>query len=87
MTLVAWIVVGLVAGWLAGTVMKGSGYGIVGDLVVGIVGALVGGFLASSLFGVADPLSGIDIRTLVVAFIGSIVLVAVVRALPGRSPV
>jgi uncharacterized membrane protein YeaQ/YmgE (transglycosylase-associated protein family) len=43
--------VGLVAGWLAGMVMRGGDYGVVGDIVVGIVGALVGGFLATNLFG------------------------------------
>src|SRR5436190_452603 len=42
--IVAWVVVGLVAGWLAGVVMKGGGYGFIGDIIVGLVGALVGGF-------------------------------------------
>jgi uncharacterized membrane protein YeaQ/YmgE (transglycosylase-associated protein family) len=87
MGLLAWIIVGLIAGWLAGVVMKGSGYGVVGDIILGIIGALVGGFLASALFGVADPLSGVDVSTLIVAFLGAVVVVAVVRALPGRSPV
>ena len=50
MSIIAWIVVGLIAGWLAGMVMKGGGYGVVGDIIVGIVGALVGGFLAAWLF-------------------------------------
>lgn len=87
MGILAWIVVGLIAGWLAGLVMKGSGYGILGDMILGIIGAVVGGFLASALFDVADPLSGINLTTLVVAFLGAIVVVAIVRALPGRSPV
>ena len=43
--LIAWIVVGLISGWLAGQVMKGGGYGMIGDIVVGLVGSLVGGFL------------------------------------------
>jgi uncharacterized membrane protein YeaQ/YmgE (transglycosylase-associated protein family) len=81
------LIVGLVAGWLAGEVMAGEGYGIIGDLVVGVLGAFLGGFLAANIFGVADPLSGINIPTLVVAFLGAVVLVAIVRALPGRSPV
>jgi uncharacterized membrane protein YeaQ/YmgE (transglycosylase-associated protein family) len=84
MGLLAWIVVGLIAGWLAGLVMKGSGYGILGDIILGIIGALVGGFLASSLFGVADPVSGINLTTLIVAFIGAVVVVAIVRLLSGR---
>ncbi len=87
MNLLAWLVIGLIAGWLAGLVMKGSGYGLVGDLVLGIVGALVGGFLATVLFGVRDPLTGIHLGTLVVAFLGAVIVVAIVRLLPGRSPV
>ncbi len=44
MSILAWIVLGLIAGWLAGQVMKGRGYGLIGDLVLGIVGAIIGGF-------------------------------------------
>lgn len=87
MGLLAWIIVGLIAGWLAGLVMRGSGYGILVDLILGIVGALVGGFLASALFNVPDPISGFNLTTLIVAFIGAVIVVAIVRALPGRSPV
>jgi uncharacterized membrane protein YeaQ/YmgE (transglycosylase-associated protein family) len=87
MGILSWILVGLVAGWLAGVVMKGGGYGIVGDIILGIVGALVGGFLASTLFNVADPINGFDLTTLLIAFLGAVVVVAIVRALPGRSPV
>ncbi len=87
MGLLAWIVVGLIAGWLAGMVMKGGGYGVVGDIIVGIIGALLGGFLASALFGIPDPVNGINITSIVVAFIGAVVLIAILRALPGRSPV
>ena len=86
MSIIAWLVVGLIAGWLAGMVMKGGGYGVVGDIIVGILGALLGGFLAGVLFG-GDYLTGINPVTLLVAFIGSVILIAIVRALPGRSPV
>ena len=86
MNILAWLVVGLIAGWLAGQVMKGGGYGLVGDIVVGVVGALVGGFLAGVFFG-GDYISGINIPTIVVAFIGAIILIAGLRALPGRSRV
>jgi len=82
--LLAWLVVGLIAGFLAGQFMKGSGYGIVGDIVVGIIGAFIGGFLASliGLTGSAGLLGSI-----VVAFIGAVVLIALLRALGGaRSP-
>ncbi len=86
MSLIAWIVVGLIAGWLAGMVMKGGGYGVVGNIIVGVVGALVGGFLASVLFG-GDYLQGINLTTLFTAFVGAVIAIALVRALPGRSPV
>jgi uncharacterized membrane protein YeaQ/YmgE (transglycosylase-associated protein family) len=87
MGLIAWIVVGLIAGWLADMVMGGGSRLSIGDLVLGVIGALVGGFLASSLFSVPDPISGINITTLIVAFIGAVIVVAIVRALSGRRRV
>jgi uncharacterized membrane protein YeaQ/YmgE (transglycosylase-associated protein family) len=57
------------------------------DIIVGIIGAIVGGFLASQLFGVANPVNGINVGSIVVAFLGAVVAIAIVRALPGRSPV
>jgi uncharacterized membrane protein YeaQ/YmgE (transglycosylase-associated protein family) len=86
MSLIAWIVVGLIAGWLAGQVMKGRGYGVVGDIIVGVLGAMVGGFLATVLFG-GDYLQGINLVTIITAFLGAILMIALIRALPGRSPV
>lgn len=86
MSIVAWLIVGLIAGWLAGLVMKGGGYGVIGDLVIGVVGGLIGGFLASVIFG-ADMLNGINIVSIVTAFIGAVILIAILRMLPGRSPV
>ncbi len=85
MSILSWLVVGLIASWLAGVIMKGRGYGVIGDIVVGILGALVGGFLAAALFG-GDYLTGINVSTILVALLGAIVLVWVVRVLPGRSP-
>ena len=82
--LLAWLVVGIVAGFLAGRVMKGGGYGLIGDLVMGVIGAFVGGFLANAL-GLAGSM-GI-IGSIIVAFIGACIFIAIVRALPGRSPV
>ena len=87
MGLIAWIVVGLIAGWLAGLVMKGRGYGVVGDIILGVVGALVGGFLAANLLRIRDPLNGINVETILVAFVGAVIVIAVLRALPGRSRV
>jgi uncharacterized membrane protein YeaQ/YmgE (transglycosylase-associated protein family) len=76
--------VGLVAGWLAGQFMKGGGYGLVGDIVMGVVGAFVGGLLFSFLM----PGSSVGLLgSIVVAFIGAVLLILLIRALPGRSPV
>jgi uncharacterized membrane protein YeaQ/YmgE (transglycosylase-associated protein family) len=84
MGIIAWIVLGLIAGWLAGMVMRGGGYGIVGDIVLGIVGALVGGFLGSALLGV--DVSGFNLPSLLIAFVGACIVVAISRALaPGHN--
>ncbi len=87
MGLLAWIIVGLIAGWLAGQVMRGGGYGLVGDIIIGIVGAIIGGFLAGAIFGIPDAVNGISVTSIVVAFIGAVILVAILRALPGRARV
>ena len=87
MGILAWLVVGLIAGWLANMVMRGGRGSIVTDIIVGIIGAIVGGFLASQLFGVANPVNGINVGSIAVAFLGAVVAIAIVRALPGRSPV
>jgi len=87
MGILAWLVVGLIAGWLANMIMRGGRGNIVTDIIVGIIGAIVGGFLASQLFGVANPVNGINVGSIVVAFLGAVVAIAIVRALPGRSPV
>ena len=80
-TVIWWIVVGLIAGFLASLVMRGGGYGIVGDIVVGLVGALIGGFLAS-LVGLGT--SGF-IGTIIVAFIGACILIAILHAVSGTT--
>ena len=87
MSIIAWIVLGAIAGYLAGFIVKGDErYGIIGHIVLGIVGALVGGFLAGVLLpGNSDYVSGINIPTIVVATIGAIIAVVVVNAVTGRS--
>jgi uncharacterized membrane protein YeaQ/YmgE (transglycosylase-associated protein family) len=88
MNILSWIVVGLIAGWLASLVMKGGGYGVVGDIIVGIIGALVGGFIATNLLGVPGAVTGINLTSILVAFLGAVLTIAIVRALtPGRSRV
>jgi uncharacterized membrane protein YeaQ/YmgE (transglycosylase-associated protein family) len=85
--IISWIVVGAVAGYLAGFLVKGDeGLGIIGHIVLGIVGALVGGFLANVLLN-KDMTSGINIETVVVATIGAVITVLVVGAVTGRGRV
>ena len=71
-----WIAIGLIAGWLASAVV-GGGFGVVGDIVVGVVGAFVGGWLFAKL-GVSSPLHGLP-GTIFVAFIGAVVLLVLLR--------
>ena len=79
----AWLIVGAVAGWLASIVMKtNSQQGLLMDIVVGIVGAFIGGFLFNQ-FGAAG-VTGFNISSLIVAFVGAVVLLAVIRMLGGR---
>jgi uncharacterized membrane protein YeaQ/YmgE (transglycosylase-associated protein family) len=87
MGILSWIIVGLIAGWLAGLVMRGGGYGIIGDLIVGIVGAVLGGFIASAVFGIASPVNGINLTSIIIAFLGAVILVAILRAIGGRRTV
>lgn len=75
-TFLVWIVIGLIAGWLASAVV-GGGYGVIGDIVVGVVGAFLGGFIFRSLHWAA-PFGGIA-GTIAVAFIGAVVLLVVLR--------
>jgi uncharacterized membrane protein YeaQ/YmgE (transglycosylase-associated protein family) len=68
---ILWVIIGLIAGWAAGKIMKGSGYGVVMDIVLGIVGAVVGGFLLGILGIHAEGLIG----SIVVAIFGAVFLV------------
>ena len=84
MTILAWLVVGLIAGWLASQVMRGGGYGLIGDIIVGVVGALLGGFLATTLLKMPNPVNGINVTSILVAFIGAVILIAILRMVSGR---
>ena len=77
MDLLTWLIVGLVAGLLASLVMGGTGLGIIGDIIVGIVGAFVGGWLFRQL-GVTSPFGGLA-GIIFVAFIGAVVLLFIIR--------
>lgn len=82
MGIVAWIVLGAIAGFITNMIMGGR-EGVIGTIVLGIVGALVGGYLAGSVLGVAD-VTGINIESIVVAVVGAIIVVVVYRGLTGR---
>lgn len=77
-TLLIWIVVGAVAGWLAGLVVRGFGFGLLGNIIVGILGAILGGWLLD-YFGVAFT-TGI-INTILTATLGAVILLLIVRVL------
>ena len=77
MHLIWFLLVGLVAGWLAGKLTKGSGFGVVGDVVIGVIGAFVGGFL----FRLVGISAGGTIGSIIVATVGAVVLVVVVKAI------
>jgi uncharacterized membrane protein YeaQ/YmgE (transglycosylase-associated protein family) len=81
----AWIVVGAIAGWLAGLLVKGDeSLGVIGHVLLGLVGALLGGWVVSQVTG-NDPMDGVfDISTIVTAVIGAVVLVVLVSMIMGR---
>lgn len=78
--LLAWIVIGLIAGWLAGTVSRGRGFGCLADIILGLIGAVVGGWIFVKL-GIHV---GGAIGSLAAAFVGAVVLVAIARLFAGH---
>jgi uncharacterized membrane protein YeaQ/YmgE (transglycosylase-associated protein family) len=74
--LIWFLLIGLIAGWLAGKVMRGGGYGLVGDIIVGVIGALIGGWLFNVLgIGLGLGLIG----SIITAFVGAVILLWVLR--------
>jgi uncharacterized membrane protein YeaQ/YmgE (transglycosylase-associated protein family) len=84
MGILSWIVVGLIAGWLAGVLVKGGGFGCIGDVVVGVIGGLLGGWIASYFFHMGDPLTGINLQSVLVALVGAVIFVTILRLI-GRG--
>ena len=80
--IIGWLVIGIVAGWLAEKVM-GRSHGLVTNVIVGVVGALIGGFIAQNLMGV--PVGGFNIVTLIVAFGGAVLLLFLLGLVKRRS--
>ena len=74
-SLIWFLLIGLIAGWLAGQLMRGGGYGVVGDMIVGVIGALIGGWL----FGVLGIGIGGLVGAIVTAFVGAVILIALLR--------
>ena len=75
--IIAWIIIGIIAGWITGKIMSGGGYGAIMDMVVGLIGALVGGFIMSRVFG-ADATGGL-LYSIIVAVIGAVLLTFLLR--------
>jgi uncharacterized membrane protein YeaQ/YmgE (transglycosylase-associated protein family) len=75
-SLIIWLLVGAIAGWLAGMVVKGGGFGLIGDIVVGIVGALIAGWLLPQL---GIMIGGGLIGAIINAFIGAVILLVILR--------
>lgn len=73
--LIWFLLIGLIAGWLAGQVMKGGGFGVVGDMIVGVIGAFLGGWIFSML-GIS---AGGTIGAIITAFVGAVVLILLLR--------
>ena len=82
MTLLAWLVVGAIAGFLASEIM-GTREGLVLMIVLGIVGAIVGGWVAADLFKIAD-VTGINLTSIVVAVVGAVIVIVLYRSLVSR---
>ena len=79
LNILAWIIVGAIAGWLASIVMKtNASQGLLMDIIVGIVGGLIGGFVLNAL-GVGGAVTGLNIGSILVAFIGAVILLAILR--------
>ena len=83
MGLFATLILGGIAGWLTGMIMKGGGYGLLGDIVLGIIGGIVGGFLGGLIFGV-DMVNGINLTSLLVSILGAVLVVWLSRLIRGK---
>jgi len=82
MEILWFILIGIAAGWLAGQIMHGGGFGVVGDLIIGVIGALLGGFL----FGLLGITAGGLLGSLITATVGAIVLIVLLRMFRRAAP-
>lgn len=81
MGLITWLIVGGIAGWVAGMLIKGGGFGLIGNIVIGIIGALLGGWLAGAIFNVQNAITGFNLTTLIVAILGAVLLLYIAKLL------
>lgn len=84
MGILAWIVVGAIAGWLSGLVLKGHGFGWLGNIFVGIAGGVIGGWLANVFLHVSNVVNGINLTSILTSFLGAVVLMLIIRLVRGR---
>ncbi len=82
MSILAWIVLGLIAGWVASLLMGAGGYGLIGDIVIGILGAFLGGWLGSTLLGI--DVTGVNFTSIVLSIVGAVILIGIFRAISPR---
>jgi len=78
MGILTWIIVGAIAGWLASLIMKGGGYGLIGNIIIGIVGAFVGGWLSTIIFNLPFAVTGFNLTSVIVATVGAIVVLFII---------
>ncbi len=84
MGILSWIIVGLIAGFLAGQVMRGGGYGVIGDIIIGVLGGLLGGWIGSSLLHIDGGVTGVNLESILIAFAGAVLLILILRMIGGR---
>jgi uncharacterized membrane protein YeaQ/YmgE (transglycosylase-associated protein family) len=83
MNIILWIILGGIAGWLASLIVRGTGLGIIGDIIVGIIGGFIGGIIVGLVGG--SGVTGFNIWSLIVAVIGAVVLLLIVRLFTGGT--
>jgi len=85
MNVLSWIIVGLISGWAAGMFIRRGSFGLVGDIIVGIAGGLLGGFIANTFSRMGNPTSGLSLDSILMAFVGAVILLVILRLL-SRGP-
>ena len=81
MGLLSWLIIGAIAGWLASMVIKGGGYGLLGNIIIGIIGAVVGGWLSTQIFNMPYAVTGLNLPSILVATGGAVVVLFVLGLL------